>query len=107
MAARNTGSQGHQDAVNLQVDIGVLKSQFTELQKQGDRQEAKIDAVKRAVDGLSTVSRNEFEEYKQHVDSTFVKTESIKGVKSVAWAIATALSVALVLALFRAFGDNL
>lgn len=84
----------------MQIDVGVIKDKVAELKKQSDRIENKLD-------NLSTVSQEDYKKFVQYVEDTFVKRESIKGLKAVGYAVLTALSVSATLGLAKLLGARL
>lgn len=87
--------------------MGIVKNQIVDLAKSGERQEGKIDHMSQKLDRLSVIDRSEFEKYKQHVEATYLKLESIKGLKTIGYSIATALAIAIAMGLLRLLGANL
>lgn len=83
--------------VSLEVAVGVLNSQMVDMKKQNDRIEQKLDS-------LSTVSQEDFKKFTQYVEDTFVKKESVKGLKAVGFAIITAIAVSATLGVAKLLG---
>ena len=69
--------------------------------------ESKIDSLGDKFDSMSAVPRGEFEAFKEHVDNTYLKVESIKGLKAIAQSVAVAVGVAIVIGIFRLLGTRI
>lgn len=69
--------------------------------------EGKIDGLGRKFDSMSAVPRGEFEAFKEHVENTYLKKESIKGLKAIAQSVAVAVGVAVVIGIFRLLGTRI
>jgi hypothetical protein len=108
----NSNVSGGQDFVNLQIDVGIIKTQILDVVK-------KVDASNNKLDNLSVVSREEYvsdkdklENYKiraeqqvrdleKYVEKTYVTLDSQKNIKALAMTVLTALTVAAALAIWR------
>lgn len=72
-----------------------------------DQVETKIDALGDKFDAMSSVPRGEFEAFKEHVETMYLKKESIKGAKAVLQSIAIAVGVAVIIGIFRLLGTRI
>lgn len=95
MTQRTSGPSKQE--INLQVDVGVIKSQVADLKATTGRIEAKLDS-------LNTVSQEDFKKFVDYVEKEFVKKESLKGVRAVGLAVLTALAVSATLGIAKLLG---
>jgi hypothetical protein len=89
--------QDSKENINMQVDVGVIKSQMIDLKTQTNRIENKLD-------GMSMVSLAEFKKFTEYVDTTFIKRDSVKGLQAVGLAVVTALAVSVTLGIAGLLG---
>lgn len=94
------GDKGSSEDVNMQIDVGIIKVQMIEVKKQTDR-------IEHTLNNLSNVSAGEFDKFKDYVESSFVKKESLSGFKAIGIAVATAVAIGLVIAMLRVLGLKL
>lgn len=100
MAGNQSRKSGpSKEEVNLQVDVGVIKSQVADLKKSNERIETKLD-------NLNTVPLEDFKKFVAYVEETFVKKESLKGAKAVGLAVLTALAISATLGIARLLGTK-
>lgn len=85
---------------DLQIDVGIMKGQLSDLKKSNERIEGKLDS-------LSTVSQDDFKKFVTYVEENFVKKESLKGVRAVGYAVLTAIAVSSTIAVIKLLGAKI
>lgn len=72
------------DTTQIQVDVGIVKSQVAD-------QGRKLDRIEKKIDAMTYVAKEDFETFKKEVKETFVTKDDFKPVKTLFWAIITTL----------------
>lgn len=78
------------DVINqLQVDVGIIKSQMGEFK-------VLQQSMSNKMDGFAFVKQSDYEDFKKEVRETYATKEEVKPMKTLFWAIVTASAVAIV-----------
>lgn len=73
----------------LQVDVGIIKSQMVEMK-------AITQAMSTKMDSFAFVKQIDFEEFKKEIRETYATKEEFKPIKTLFWAIITSSAVAVI-----------
>lgn len=95
------------EAKKNRASNALVSYKVDELQKGQTRLETKVDVLNDTLLKITTIPPHEFDAYKQYVDNTYVKKESLSGLKAVGSAVAIALAVSVVFALAHLLGAKI
>lgn len=77
------------DVIETQISIGVIKAGQVETNR-------RLSNIEKKMDSLTVVKQEDFVDYKKFVSETYATNDSIKPMKTLFWAIITALVVGII-----------